>query len=350
MPVQDFRRGRYALLMTLCAVGCAPVAKETSEAQTPQAAATTAGGAGGQTGATTGAQVANPNSATNPNVTPVAWPSLDFINNPGGNDAKAIALSFDDAPDGKQSAEGAAGHSNLSAMLDQLKALNLHATFFVCGNKQTDVTTDTTAQVDVKRILSEGHAIGSHTRDHIEWDPNAFTVVQAQNQIVGNQAKFANPNVFGANFPAFSMWRAPRGIPFQSSLAGAAVMGPAAAGAGVHVGWGIDPMDWDCAERKQPASCILNNLNAYLDRGASGVILMHAIYKLSADTLPAVVKSILDHGYHIVQVEDFIKAKYGASSAELTAAAARGNFTDQQLSDAAVAASKTSKWVLNTVE
>jgi hypothetical protein len=49
-------------------------------------------------------------------------------------------------------------------------------------------------------------------------------------------------------------------------------------------------------------------------------------------------------------VEDLVRDKYGASSAQLTAAAAAANFSSKQLSDAAVAASKKSKWILNTVE
>lgn len=338
-----------ALCMTALFAACAPAAREATDASAPQAISAT--------GSTSGADAVNPatsaangNTAQAANVTAVPWPSLDFVNNPGGKDAKAVALSFDDAPDGMLSAEGKAGHSNLAAMLDQLKALQLHATFFVCGNKGTDVTTDSEAQADVKRILAEGHAIGSHTRDHIPWDPNTMTVAQAKAQISGNYDAFSNAKVFGSSMPPFTMWRAPKGIPFESDLKGTATMGAAGANAGVHVGWGIDPMDWDCAERNQDSNCILTNLNEYLDRGASGVILMHAIYKLSADTLPAVVKSITAHGYHIVMVEDLILDKYGASSADLTAAGMRAKFSDQQLNDAAVNASKLSKWVLHTNE
>lgn len=336
---------------------CESSAPKRAESNTPTATNPAQVTQDNPTGSTSGvAPATDSNSPTatagdaNAVATAVPWPSLDFVNNPGGKDAKAIALSFDDGPDGKQSVEGAAGRSNTSYMLDQLKALGLHATFFVCGNKQTDVTQDAVAQADLRRILQEGHALGSHTLNHAPWDPKTMTLAQATAELTGNQAVMLQPQVLGPQAAPMTLWRAPQGIPFQSTTANVAAMAPAGASAGVHVGWGIDPMDWQCAQTKQDSSCILKNLNEFLDRGASGVILMHSIYKLSAETLPAVVDSIKAHGYHIVMVEDFVRDKYGASSAALAAANAKANFSASDLSNAALAATQKSKWITNTVE
>ncbi|RYF09091.1 MAG: hypothetical protein EOO40_07545 [Deltaproteobacteria bacterium] len=177
-----------------------------------------------------------------------------------------------------------------------------------------------------------------------------MTLARATQELVGNQAAMSQANVLGVAAQPMTMWRAPKGIPFQDQLPDVAALAPAAATAGVHVGWGIDPMDWQCAQTNQDSNCILKNLNEYLDRGASGVILMHAIYKLSAATLPAVVQSIKDHGYHIVMVEDLIRDKYGATSAQIAAANAAAGFSAADLSTAATASTQKSKWYLNTVE
>ena len=323
------------------------------------------------------ANASNPN-ASNPNAAatkPIAWPNIGFVNNPGGNDAKAVALSFDDGPDGLGANQwGKASPSNTTYMLDQLDALKLKATFFLCGNKWSDALTDAQSQIDVRRIVASGHAVGSHTMDHPDLvastarniagnkagGPPPLTSAQVQAEFVQNEAVFADPRLLGPSLLPFTMYRAPYGYPFQDGIVFPAnansivddVTGiaPYAPYNAVHVGWGIDTKDWQCAQAMSDTNCILTNLNQFLDKGASGVILMHAVYKLSGDALPLVVKSIAAHGYHIVQVEDFIKAKYGASSAAIYRANAAAPFDIKTINDAAVAAAKTSKWYLQNNE
>jgi hypothetical protein len=77
---------------------------------------------------------------------------------------------------------------------------------------------------------------------------------------------------------------------------------------------------------------------------------MHTVYSLSVEALPLVVQSIYDHGYHIVMVEDMIKDKYGAYSADIARANAGKTFTTEEINAAAVAAAKESKWYLRTNE
>lgn len=61
-----------------------------------------------------------------------------------------VYLTFDDGPDDKVTPQ----------ILDILKAENVKATFYVCGNM-----VDTYPEV-LKRIFNEGHAIGNHSYDH----------------------------------------------------------------------------------------------------------------------------------------------------------------------------------------
>ena len=314
----------------------------------------------------------NGGAASAPTIAPIAWPYIGFVNNPGGNDPKAVALSFDDGPDGLGANPwGKASPSNMSYMLDQLDSLNLKATFFLCGNKWTNALTDTQAQTDIQRMVSSGHAYGNHTMDHNELVANTprnaadanftpLTAAQVQYEFTQNETVFADPRLLGPDGVPFTMYRAPYGYPFQDGIVYPAnansivddvtAIAPYTPYNAVHVGWGIDSKDWQCAQNSDDVSCILDNVNAFLAAGASGVILMHTVYKLSGDALPQVVQTIYDHNYHIVMVEDMIKAKYGATSDVITRSDAAAPFDTQTINDAAVAAAKTSKWYLQTNE
>ncbi len=66
-------------------------------------------------------------------------------------EGKIAYLTFDDGPDNKIT----------PIILDILKNYGIHATFYVCGNmveKNPDV---------LKRIYTEGHAIGNHSYNHV---------------------------------------------------------------------------------------------------------------------------------------------------------------------------------------
>jgi len=82
---------------------------------------------------------------------------------PPGIHAKLIALTFDDGPDAVVTPR----------VLDALRAHHAHATFFVLG-----------AQVKrypalLRRIIAEGHAVGSHSWSH----PAHVTPAQARNEV-----------------------------------------------------------------------------------------------------------------------------------------------------------------------
>lgn len=63
-----------------------------------------------------------------------------------------IALTFDDGPNIPTTLQ----------VLDHLKEAGMQATFFVNGANYRNIYDDDTAAV-VKRMLREGHQIGSHT-------------------------------------------------------------------------------------------------------------------------------------------------------------------------------------------
>lgn len=316
---------------------------------------------------------------SNSNVAPIAWPSLGFYNNPGGKDPKAIALTFDDAPDGNGPNEwGKASPSNMAHVLDQLDLLKLKATFFLCAKTWTDAKNDPQAQADVKRMLAAGHAVASHTYTHPDLVPQTarnaaavaaktvlnpiLTPAQIASQFTDNESAFADPRLLGPSFLPFTMYRSPFGYPFQSGIVyppnetsiaedvtGVAPYTPYNA---VHVGWAIDTKDWDCAQNNKGTDCLLQNMNNFLKKGANGVVLMHAVYKQTGDALPQIVKMIQDYNLHIVQVEDLIVQKYGATSADIYKANINNPkpFDTKAINDAAVAEAKLSKWYLGKNE
>ena len=361
-----------ALALTTLATACTKSPAEgplgTSDATTGKPVTTPTSTSGGTTPRPTPSSPA-PTASALPPTSPVPWPSLDFVNNPGGNDPsnQLVALTFDDGPDGAATLAGgvagtASGGGQTAYMLDQLKALGLKATFFICSKRATDLATDPTAQADLKRIIAEGHDVADHTVDHAELD-GTLTPAAATAEFSGVQATVNA--VLGASAPTFTMYRAPYGVPFQDNANLVATYAPATGGFGVHVGWGIDSHDWQCAQGdgtqtyscatgtcpyEPTQKCVMDNINFFIKNHASGVILMHSIYKLSGDSLPAVVAAFKAAGYKFVMVEDFIKAKYGATSAQIYAANKAANFTAQNLIDAATASEAKSKWQLGTNE
>ena len=132
---------------------------------------------------------------------------------PGADDA--VALTFDDGPD----------PDFAPAFLDELRRLEVVATFFVVGHRAR-------ARPDlVRRAVDEGHAVGSHSDTH----PEPWTVplgALTRDYRRGRQA------AEGALGRPVRLFRPPKGYLDGS---GAAAM----LGAGVRPWlWTVDPGDW----------------------------------------------------------------------------------------------------------
>ena len=94
------------------------------------------------------------------------FPTFPTLYHQGAGDEHEVALTFDDGPDPTWTPQ----------ILDILKRYNLKATFFILGKQAEDYPGL------VKRIVAEGHEIGSHTYTHtnistitnqqIEWELN----------------------------------------------------------------------------------------------------------------------------------------------------------------------------------
>lgn len=101
-----------------------------------------------------------------------------------------MALTFDDGP-----------YIYTDAILDQLQAYGVKATFFVTGNndgKGAIDNVDTPWPAVIQRMINEGHQVASHTWSH--QDLSIITPAQRQDQIIKNE--MALRNILG-KFPTY---------------------------------------------------------------------------------------------------------------------------------------------------
>lgn len=216
--------------------------------------------------------------------------------------ANVVALTFDDGP------KPVVTHR----ILDILKAEKIRATFFVSTRATSDLRSDPEARAAVARIVAEGHVLGNHTASHYDLR-DASVDVEAQLRFVEEDVKLAAPCA-----PPLTLVRTPFG---QPQLAGTAEekarVLPILARHGVHVGWTIESLDYECASIGP--TCIVDKVRRRLALGKRGPILMHDTYPVTADALPAVIAEVRARGLSFVTAEKLVRDKYGKTSAQLVA-------------------------------
>ncbi len=122
----------------------------------PQASHDTESGGGVAPWAGTGPEPASSDSSANRVAFAAADSSvpvgsiIDRCTQPG-----TVALTFDDGP-----------HIYTAQILDTLRANNVRATFFINGDNWSNIF-NADNQALVRRMIAEGHQIGSHT--YVEW-------------------------------------------------------------------------------------------------------------------------------------------------------------------------------------
>jgi peptidoglycan/xylan/chitin deacetylase (PgdA/CDA1 family) len=219
-------------------------------------------------------------------------------------DKAAVALTFDDGPDD-------AGVTD--RVLDALALLDVRATFFVNTRTKGDVRSSGLARATIARIVAEGHGLGNHGARHLDLATLSETDADLELSLVEQDLAAALPCV-----PRPTLVRAPFGSPFLGGTAEQiARVGPIVGRHGVESAWSIDSLDWTCAG-KSP-SCWLPRVLDRIDAGRRGAILLHSTEPQTLQGLPALVDELRKRGLHFVLVEELVRAKYGVSSAQLTA-------------------------------
>lgn len=201
----------------------------------------------------------------------------------GGVGEKVVALTFDDGPDPVYT----------TAILDTLKAKNVPATFFVIGTnmvKYPDI---------VRRMVGDGHEVGSHTFFHPEDDKmgplrsqlelNAFQRLLAS--VTGRTTYLFRTPYGRSEGPLTEVEAAQQGL-FEDA-------GYMVAGAD------IVPRDWE----DMTASGIADYVMAQKKMGAGEVIIMHDAGGNRAATVAAVpmlIDRLRAEGFRFVPLSDFL--------------------------------------------
>jgi peptidoglycan/xylan/chitin deacetylase (PgdA/CDA1 family) len=190
-----------------------------------------------------------------------------------GNGARAeIALTFDDGPDPRFTPQ----------ILDLLRRYGVRATFFVVGERALAHPSL------VRRIVAEGHEIGSHSHTHPDFARLSWR--EARAEIAG--ARAAIEQLQGGPCRLF---RPPRGKLCWQSLAGAWRDGLTV------VMWSVDLKDF----RAETPAAILDFLAARPLR-AGDVVLYHETNAAALAALPGLIEAALAESRRAVPVSRLI--------------------------------------------
>lgn len=182
-----------------------------------------------------------------------------------------VALTFDDGP-----------YSPVTdRILAKLEEYGGHATFFVVGNRVS------TYSASVQRAVKDGCEIGNHTYEHKNL--TKLTGVQIQKQL--HDTDLAVAYYAGA---ATSLLRP----------VGGALNDTVRSSAGKPlINWSIDTLDWKNRNAASVKSRALNNVKD------GDIILMHDLYKTTADACDTLIPELVNRGFQLVTVSEMAAAK-----------------------------------------
>ncbi len=235
-------------------------------------------------------------------------------------------LSFDDGPT-----------EFTEEILDICAQESVKASFFLCARWAKETWLPQPSAYDLyphtlRRMYAQGHAIGNHTANH-----QSFTDLGPQG--IARELK-TNAMLLewaiGPGYPAMTLVRPPFGAPWWKNGQAWAMRsaGEALRNTGVVCMWNdfadsYDSHDYPRGEwytkagtdRSTPefmrkADKIAQRILAAAD-GRGMVILMHDSHPSSVAALPRIISGLKARGYNFSTMEDWVRWRYGISSAEL---------------------------------
>lgn len=190
---------------------------------------------------------------------------------------KKIALTFDDGPDDKYTAQ----------VLDMLKKHQVKATFFVLGSRarqHPDL---------IARMVHEGHVIGNHTYSHANLPKLAVPNFEQQiestqtvlKEMIGYEPKLFRPP-YGAVNEEQARWAADHRF--------------------LIVNWNVDSLDW----KGLSSDKVENNIVSATKAGS--IILQHCgggpgeDLSGTVEALPGIIRKLKNQGYQFVTVPELL--------------------------------------------
>jgi poly-beta-1,6 N-acetyl-D-glucosamine synthase len=219
----------------------------------------------------------------------IKFPS-SYVIKRSGYIPNALTLTFDDGPSAEYTPQ----------ILDELKALNVHATFFLIGENAEK------NPAIVKRILDEGNYIGNHTFTH----PNIGAVSDRRAELEINTTERALQSITGRSTILF---RPPYNADAEPVSAEEVKPIITASGMGyVTIGELIDPQDWNLWKtnsngepEKRTVDDIVQSVLDQVKTIHGNVILLHdggGDRNLTVQALDIIVKSLRKSGYNFVDI------------------------------------------------
>ncbi len=182
-----------------------------------------------------------------------------------------VALTFDDGPHPKYTEE----------ILEALRENNAVATFFVLGNRAEKYKST------INCIIEGGNELGNHTYDHKELTKLNGKGIEGQitrtakilESITGRTPSVTRPT-YGSINENVKLYA---GSPL--------------------VLWSIDTMDWKSRNKNQIVDKTLKNVKD------GDIILMHDIYKSTADAAKVIIRELRAKGYQMVTISELYQAR-----------------------------------------
>lgn len=177
-------------------------------------------------------------------------------------------------------------NGNTEAILNALKAHNAQGTFFVVGHYLES------APELVKRMVEEGHTVGSHTYHHYDintLDDNAF-----QEEMAAVEDKFYE--VTGTELSHF--YRSPEGKCGITNLKQAQALGY------YTIFWSLAYVDWD-PENQPTHKAALDKLTSRIHPGA--VVLLHNTSQTNGEILDELLTKWEEMGYTFLPLSDLVR-------------------------------------------
>ena len=184
------------------------------------------------------------------------------------NEAKKVAITFDDGPSGKYTKK----------LLDGLKKRKVKATFFLIGENVKRYPEI------VKRMKKEGHLIGNHTYHHVELtslpEDKARQEVEQTDQTI---SKITGEHVAYMR-PPFGAWKKE----METELEVMPVL------------WTVDPLDWTTKNVDEIVRKVVTQTKE------NDIILLHDCYDSSVKAAFRIIDQLRDRGFAFVTAEELI--------------------------------------------
>ncbi len=182
-----------------------------------------------------------------------------------------IALTFDDGPHPQYTVQ----------ILNALNKYNGHATFFVVGNR-----TQKYSGV-IKQISKNGNQIGNHTYSHKQLTKLSESGIKNElkktsdilQNIIQKKPSIIRPTYGSVNNRV-------------KSCAGAPL-----------ILWSIDTLDWKTKSKTTTVNKVVGKVKD------GDIVLMHDLYKTSAQAAEAIIQNLTAKGYKLVTIDEIFAAR-----------------------------------------